>query len=75
MPELDELFGDVVPTFTDARDLGAAVATVLDDRGRARVRADEGRRLVLAHHTFDRRAAQLLDRLRHHDLLPGSTSG
>ncbi len=72
VPGLEELLGDVVDTFTSPEQLRDAVSSVLGDRRRARHRAEQGRALVLAHHTFDRRARQLSDLLREHDLLPGS---
>ena len=68
VPELAELLGDVVPTWSQPSELGAVVRAVLDDPAAARARAERGRALVLAHHTFERRAAELLDALARHGL-------
>ncbi|MCC5951673.1 MAG: glycosyltransferase family 1 protein [Acidimicrobiia bacterium] len=54
-----DLFGAVVPCYREPEDLVALVTECLDDRAASRSRADIGRRLVLAHHTTDRRAAEL----------------
>lgn len=78
LPELDELFDGAVPTYRTADDLGPTVRALLDDPSAARARSDTGRRAVLAHHTFDHRAEQLLAALVRHGLaeggLPSSTT-
>lgn len=69
LPELHGLFGESVQTFRDAHDLADAVEQALADPVKARRLAEEGRQLVLAHHTFDHRALELLDLLRRHELI------
>jgi hypothetical protein len=68
LPELVELFGDAVPTYRTPEELRALVTAALDDPEAARARAERGRQQVLAAHTFDHRAAQLLDLLGRHGL-------
>ncbi len=71
LPEIAEDFGDAVATYTDADSLRAAVDLALDDPVAARRRAEAGRELVLAHHTFDRRAEQLVALMARHGLVEG----
>jgi glycosyltransferase involved in cell wall biosynthesis len=66
--EIRELFGDVVPTYRTSDELGELVRDALDDPAAARRRAEEGRLIVLEHHTFDHRARQLLDLVEQHHL-------
>jgi glycosyltransferase involved in cell wall biosynthesis len=68
MPEVDDLFGDSVATYRDADELRAAVDLNLDDPVAARQRAVTGREIVLAGHTFDHRARELLDALARYGL-------
>ncbi len=68
LPELDELFGPSVSTYTGPDELRLAVDEALEDPIAARRRAAEGREIVLAHHTFDNRARQLLDALARYGL-------
>jgi glycosyltransferase involved in cell wall biosynthesis len=68
MPEVAELFDGAVPTFRDADQLRALVDEVLADPGGARTRARHGMDIVLARHTFDRRAQEFLDALARHGL-------
>jgi len=72
LPELEVLFGDAVATYTDADGLAKAVHDALEDPIAARRRADAGRDAVLAHHTFDHRASELLDALAKHGLDGGA---
>jgi glycosyltransferase involved in cell wall biosynthesis len=60
MPEIGELFGDAVATFTTPDELRARLEELESDPAGARARADAGRRLVLREHTFDERARSLL---------------
>jgi hypothetical protein len=69
MPEIDATFDGAVRTYTDAESLRAAVDLTLDDPVAAHRRADEGRRLVLARHTFDHRADELLALMARHGLV------
>jgi spore maturation protein CgeB len=68
LDELHDLFGDAVPTYRAPNELGALVAATLDDHARARAVAEAGRGIVLAHHTFDDRARELLELLVRHGL-------
>jgi hypothetical protein len=68
LPELTELFDGAVPTFRGAAELRKLVDEALADRGAARARARRGMDIVLAHHTFDRRAQEFLDALARHGL-------
>ena len=66
--EIRELFGDAVPTYRTSGELGELVRDVLEHPEVARARAARGRSTVLAHHTFDHRARQLLELLERHQL-------
>ena len=68
LPEIAELFDGAVLTFRDPAELRALADAVLADRPAARARAARGRALIEAQHTFDHRAAQLIDALRRHGL-------
>ena len=65
---LDALFGGAVPTYDTVAELGALVAEVLEHPESARARAATGRSLVLAHHSFARRAEELVELARRHGL-------
>jgi hypothetical protein len=69
LPELDELFGSSVLAYHDVNELRALVESVLADPEGARARAARGRELVIGHHTFERRARELVDALRRHNLV------
>jgi hypothetical protein len=58
-----EVFARTVDEYEDPEHLRALVDRALSDPAAARRRAAEGRDLVLASHTFDHRAAQLLEAL------------
>jgi glycosyltransferase involved in cell wall biosynthesis len=58
-----DLFDGSVPEYHDPAELRAQVDEVLADPATARARAARGRELVLAHHTMDRRARQLVEAL------------
>jgi glycosyltransferase involved in cell wall biosynthesis len=60
---MGELFDGAVLEYHSPGELRALVDEVLADPDAARQRAERGRKLVLASHTFDHRARQLLDRL------------
>ncbi len=68
LPEIEDLFGDAVMTYGSVDELADLVAEVLDDPTAARERADAGRQLVLAAHTFDHRARSLIEALDRHGL-------
>ena len=70
LPEIADLFGDAVVCFDGPTDLRAAVQALLDDPAAARARAEEGRRIVVAHHTFEVRARELAAVLERYGLLP-----
>jgi spore maturation protein CgeB len=61
---LQELVGDLVPSYTNAVELEKAVRGLLDDGDRRREIAGEATRLVANHHTFDKRAEQLVALLK-----------
>jgi spore maturation protein CgeB len=58
-----ELFDGAVLEYRTATELRELVDNVLADPAGARQRAERGRRIVLARHTVDHRARQLLDSL------------
>ena len=60
VPGLAELFGGAVPEYRDIDHLRTLVEGVLGDPTAARARAARGREIVLAEHTFDHRADELL---------------
>jgi hypothetical protein len=66
--EVSVLFDGAVPTFRDAAQLRELVDNALGDRDAARAQARRGMELVLAHHTFDRRAEEFLDALKRYGL-------
>ncbi|MDQ1476913.1 MAG: hypothetical protein QOE62_2142 [Actinomycetota bacterium] len=68
LPEISDLFGDAVPTFTDSDELRRLVDEALADPEAARARARRGMDIVIAHHTFGHRAAEFLDALARHGL-------
>jgi hypothetical protein len=61
LPEVADLFGDAVPTYSEPAELRGHVDAALGDPVKARARAEDGRRRVLEAHTFDHRARWLLD--------------
>jgi hypothetical protein len=75
LPEIDELFEGSVLTFRTAADLRALVDATLADPVAAKARAAQGRSLVVERHTFDHRAAQLVEALRRHELMPPPAGG
>jgi hypothetical protein len=68
LPEIDELFDGAVLMFRTEDDVRVLTESVLADRPAARARAARGRALIEAQHTFDHRAAQLVDALHRHGL-------
>jgi spore maturation protein CgeB len=70
LAEIAELFDGTVLTYRDAPELRRHVKSVLADPIGALARAARGREIVNAQHTFDHRAAQLLDALRRYGLTP-----
>lgn len=66
LPELDEIFDGTVPAYRSSEHLRELVEADLADPAQARRRAERGRALVLAGHTFDHRAAELLAAVRRH---------
>jgi glycosyltransferase involved in cell wall biosynthesis len=63
---MEELFDGAVREYHTPSELRAQVEEVLADPAAARERAEGGRKVVLANHTFDHRAQQLVDALRRH---------
>lgn len=70
LPEITELFGDVVPTWRDPGQLRQIVEVLWSDPSGAADLAAKGRHLVLEGHTFDHRAAELHGLLARHGLIP-----
>ncbi|MCU1352745.1 MAG: hypothetical protein JWM05_1954, partial [Acidimicrobiales bacterium] len=68
LAEVAELFGDAVLTYRSPDELATLVAAVLADPVAARERAERGRVVVHEAHTFDHRAAALVEALARHDL-------
>lgn len=60
---VDELFDGAVLEYRTPAELQALVDDVLTDRTQARERAERGRKIILANHTFDHRASQLMSQL------------
>jgi len=60
---LAEVFGGLIYTYSDARELESQLRTLLSDQPLRRRLATEGRQVVLADHTLDHRARQWLDLL------------
>lgn len=69
LPELEEMFGDLVPTWETAAELAALVEDRRADPETWEKRALTARDLVLAHHTFDHRARELTELLGRHGLV------
>ncbi len=70
--EVDELFGDAVATYRDPDELDSIVEGLLTDPARRRHMGEVGRRRVVARHTFEHRASELLE---HVDTLHGPVAG
>lgn len=69
LDEVNALFEGTVPTYRDAAELRREVDRALDDPEAARATAARGREIVLASHTFDHRASELLMHLERFGLL------
>jgi hypothetical protein len=57
---MDVLLDGAVATFRDREDVGPSVRRLLADPAERRARAERGQRVVLAAHTWERRAADLI---------------
>ena len=73
--EVEDLLGPVLGTYGSPDELRAATDVLLGDPVRARRRAEEGRKLVLAAHTFDHRADHILGLLDEHGLVSNRGGG
>ncbi len=60
---VSEIFGDLVPTYSNAGELDAQLRSLLADPARRRRLAAEGHQLVMAGHTLDHRARTWLEAL------------
>jgi GT2 family glycosyltransferase len=60
VPGMSELLDDAVVTVRDAADVGPTVRALLDDPDARASRAERGRRVVLAAHTWEHRATELV---------------
>ena len=61
---LEEMFGDLVPTYDDPVELSQTVRTLLEDEGRREKISHEASVLIAEEHTFSRRAEQLVGLIR-----------
>lgn len=75
LPEVQELFGDLVPTWASPEQLRDTVVALLAQPRRTAERVAEARALVLGSHTMDHRVAELTELLERHDLVPGTGPG
>jgi spore maturation protein CgeB len=64
VPEMGERFGDAVATYRSARELRELIDRLLADPAERRRRAERGRAIVLAAHTFSHRVDELLSLVR-----------
>jgi spore maturation protein CgeB len=64
VPGMEELFGDLVPTYSSAAELDDLVTSLLADEPRRREIGRRGAALVADHHTMDQRADVLATWLR-----------
>lgn len=69
LPEIEELFGDLVPMWQHPDALAALVADAESDPAATRARADAARAIVLGAHTFDHRVDELMGLLAEHGLV------
>jgi GT2 family glycosyltransferase len=67
VPGMAALLDDAVATFDDAQTFVERAAALLDDPEDRAARAERGRRAVLAAHTWEHRATQLVDLVSGHD--------
>ena len=72
---IGEVFGDAVPVYRDGVELRVAVERWLADPASRAERAARGRAIVLAGHTFDHRAARLIEDITAMLLARGSSAG
>src|SRR5690606_9501237 len=70
LPEVDDLFDGLVPTWRSPDELGHVVADLHLHPEAAEARTAEARGLVLGAHTFDHRVDRLAQLLAHHGLVP-----
>ncbi len=68
LAEIEPLFGGAVLTYRSVDELRELVNAALTDPAGARARAERGRELVAARHTFDHRAQEFVAALRRHGL-------
>ena len=61
---IEELFGSTVPVFRDAEELASIASSLLSDGALRQELSEKGSKLVHGHHTFERRAEQLVELLR-----------
>ncbi|MBX3287406.1 MAG: glycosyltransferase family 1 protein, partial [Actinobacteria bacterium] len=75
LPEVAEVFGELVPTWETPGQLRDVVVGLLADPRGTAARVAEARELVLASHTMDHRVAELTELLERHELVPGDGAG
>lgn len=61
LPEIHELFGGVVETYTCREDLLSKIQRLLVDDSLRKMRMNQGRSIVLKEHCFSHRVARLID--------------
>jgi hypothetical protein len=71
LPQIREVLGDTVPTYMSSDELGDLVRAALHASAEARALAASGREIVLAEHTFEHRARQLLALIEQYGLATG----
>jgi len=71
VPGIDALLDDAVVTFHDQAEVGAVIRRLLDDPEERAARAERGRRAVLARHTWEQRAATLVQLVADVSRTPG----
>jgi hypothetical protein len=69
LPEITELFDDLVPTWRDPDELRAIVEALRADPESAMARTQAARQRVLDHHTFEHRVVELHQALDRHGLV------
>ena len=72
LPEIRDLFGEAVGTYTEPTGLRTWIEAALADPAAARGRSEVGRARILAGHTFDHRARTLTSALIRNGLLARS---
>ncbi|MEO6629813.1 MAG: glycosyltransferase [Aquihabitans sp.] len=70
LPEIGDLFGDLVPTWQTPQELSDAVAELSRHSAHRSSRGSQARDLIVRCHSFDQRASELILALERHGLTP-----